>query len=248
MSSDGGDQELVTDQIASLVKKYLAEGLKKAVPEKKLAVPELKHPGLQAQARHLVDWIGGLQELTASDLPEEASTKIADLQKKMRRRLAVVVGADSDPSVFNLEDTASKLEFIDKDDDFGKLVAETIAKSSGEASRKRKAPAQQPFRKGGYGGAAFVSAGAQPAAFVPFGAPTFPVGGQFGGYQQPYSPQGQFWNQPAGFQFASGQASFGRNQFRYRAGAGNRPQTCFNCNQAGHRAAECTESKPSTSQ
>lgn len=103
-----------------------------------------------------------MERIESAPTEEDRKKLLEDLKKNLRRRLATVVGADSDPSVFKLADAYERVEAaIDTTDDFGKAVADHLKKSvslTTSSQRKRKR-SDRPFRGSGYLEGTVVSAG-----------------------------------------------------------------------------------------
>lgn len=111
--------------ISEMVEKRFKEG-KQESRQQTARVPTLSHPGLQAQAALLQRWVKEVEEIERTQDEEERKEKCANLKKNLKRRLTTVVGADTDPTIFNLADTFDKVEsVIDQSDEFGKAVATT---------------------------------------------------------------------------------------------------------------------------
>ncbi|EYB94901.1 hypothetical protein Y032_0166g80 [Ancylostoma ceylanicum] len=123
--------------------------------------PTLSHPGHQAQATLLLKWVEEVEEIEESQDEEQRKEKCMNLKKNLKRRLTTVVGADTDPTIFNLADLFDKVEStIDRSDDFARAVAKHLKKSAAAKSRetRKKGKFDQLFRKGGYPVGAGVSA------------------------------------------------------------------------------------------
>ncbi|RCN32321.1 zinc knuckle [Ancylostoma caninum] len=222
--------------ISELVaKKFKEEKQTEAAHQAVPKVPTLQHPGLNQQAILLSRWIADLERIESAPTEEDRRNLLGDLKKNLRRRLATVVGADSDPSVFKLADAYERVESaIDQTDDFGKAVADHLKKSvnlSTSSQRKRKR-GDQPFRAGGYPEGTDVSAGS------PFQFPHF----QYAWNPPSALPGAPFTSAGSGqtpfYQYAPAR-TFGRSQ-----GYPQRP--CFNCGQFGHIAAVCGVPKKPT--
>ncbi|KAL6731138.1 hypothetical protein Aduo_002041 [Ancylostoma duodenale] len=105
-------------------------------------VPTLQQLSLNEQAILLSRWIADLQGIEGAPIEENRRSLLEGLKKHLRRRLATVVGADSDPSVFKLADAYERVESaIDQTDDFGMAVAGHLKKSlnlTTSSQRERK--------------------------------------------------------------------------------------------------------------
>ncbi|EYC42672.1 hypothetical protein Y032_0522g2897 [Ancylostoma ceylanicum] len=127
----------ISSQVAEGVGPLINQIVEKRFKEEKGAktssihVPTLSHPGLNAQASLLSKWISDIDEIEATQEPEERKEKIGALKKNLKRRLTTVVGADSDAAIFQLADAYEKVETaIDQSDDFGRAVAEHLKRAA----------------------------------------------------------------------------------------------------------------------
>ncbi|EYC14550.1 hypothetical protein Y032_0040g271 [Ancylostoma ceylanicum] len=231
--------------ITEIVEKRFREGKQEMSRQSTPKPPTLSHPGLQAQATLLLRWVKDVEEIEESQDEEQRKEKCMNLKKNLKRRLTTVVGADTDPTIFNLADTFDKVEStIDQSDEFGRAVAEHLKKAAAAKSRetRNKGKFDQPFRKGGYPGGAGVSApqpsfALNPTTSLGLMAPPLPV-----------APWSQLASNPAYMQYPGGGEATSTFYPFSSTRLLNKPQTlprrpCFNCGQHGHYAASCTFAK-----
>ncbi|KHJ97105.1 zinc knuckle [Oesophagostomum dentatum] len=189
----------------------------------------LSHPGFNNQSILLSEWIDDIEDIQSLHDEGAKTTCLENLKKNLKRRLTIVVGADTEPMIFQLFDAYDEVEAaIDQSDDFGKVVAEHLktsaASKSTEAERKKRV--ETPFRRSGFS----VGAGEPAYSYFQFPHPAFcqqspPDFLQFIPPQTLGQPRGSFY--PA-FVPRTCDKSFAVPQ-----------RACFNCNQHGHIAASC---------